>query len=389
MAITFWWIFEIVVLIGLLRSLSILEAKPSYRHQPNPASGSKAATKEPSNHSVNQTWRRDLCAEGIEPNPGPGHFNALSLNCGSRDNTWSIANMLCDQKVMADVVCLQETFLDPGTGQTMVHKLGLAGYRLWTTEPKQSGGQYRGGVAMVINSESTAFVLLLCASRPSSCSSFVVSLWKGHEASEETEDFLAFLEEMHLQALSQGIPIALLGDWNWQPHENLLLQDAAFTFVAVQEGEELLPTRWQGRRAIDYALLSPNMLGNTAFMVEAFGDHKGVAFQLQCALVEGQSYARVPTRRFRQPDQMTRQQWRSALAEAWVNENSQVPPEKALDADGEWLWFNTKLEQTFSKVEGGRPRDFCAVAKAVVRNSCPAMTPVWRVSNMDLTKKDP
>jgi len=332
-------------------------------YQPNPASGSKAATKEPSDHSVNQTWRRDLCAEGIEPNPGPGHFNALSLNCGSRDNTWSIANMLCDQKVMADVVCLQETFLDPGTGQTMAHKLGLAGYRLWTTEPKQSGCQYRGGVAMVIKSTLRARHLSSFSARAGQAVAvhldniIVVSLWKGHEASEETEDFLAFLEEMHLQALSQGIPITILGDWNWQPHENLLLQDAAFTFVALQEGEELLPTRWQGRRAIDYALLSPNMLGNAAFMVEAFGDHKGVAFQLQC--VEGHCYARVPTRRFRQPDQMTRQQWRSALAEAWVNENSKVPPEGALDADGEWLWFNTKLEQTFSKVEGGRPRGFC------------------------------
>eukprot|EP00435_Cladocopium_sp_Y103_P029376 s410_g7.t1 len=173
----------------------------------------------------------------------------------------------------------------------MAHKLGLAGCRLWTTEAKQSGGQYRGGVGLAVKATLRARHLPSFSPRAGQAVAvhldnvIVVSIWKGHEASAETEDFLAFLEGMHLQPPGPRNPIALIGDWNWQPQENLVLQDDAFTFVAVQEGDELLPTRWQGRRAIDYALLSPNMLGSVVFMDEAFGDHKGVTFQMQCNLV--------------------------------------------------------------------------------------------------------
>ena len=334
-------------------------------YSPCPAPSAITLAKKVSKHSVNQTWQRNLVEEGIEPNPGPSHWSALSLNCGSRDNTWSFANMLCDKKITPDVACLQETFLNPETRQTMAHKLGRSGYRLWTTEPKQSGDQFRGGVAVAVKSTLRARLVSTFSSKAGQAVAvhldtvIIASVWKGHEAIQETDDFLACLGEWRLQSLAQGIPLVFLGDWNWTPQENPLLHDDTFTYVAAEIEGEFPPTRWKGRRTIDYALLSSGLRGEASFLQEAFGDHIGIKFQFQSTLVNGNTYARVPTRRFHQPEHLTRQQWKAALADAWVNDGTPVPAEGLQDVEAEWAWFNAKLEKVFRQVGGNTHSGFC------------------------------
>lgn len=83
-----------------------------------------------SNHSVEDSWKRNLSAEGIEPNPGPsslGAWKELTLNCGSRDATWAIVDDVCANRQLADVICLQETFLNPSSLHSLKHKLNLNG----------------------------------------------------------------------------------------------------------------------------------------------------------------------------------------------------------------------------------------------------------------------
>lgn len=81
---------------------------------------------------------------------------------------------------------------------------------------------------------------------------FLASIWKGHAAAADTEDFLAYLGEIQLQAASTGAQVVLAGDWNWLPAENPLLRDYSLTIVAaVDSNGQYCPTRWQGHRAID------------------------------------------------------------------------------------------------------------------------------------------
>eukprot|EP00438_Fugacium_kawagutii_P007004 Skav208849 [mRNA] locus=scaffold1839:65559:76580:+ [translate_table: standard] len=55
--------------------------------------GGQAASSKVSHHSADDTWQRDLCSEGVEPNPGPKMCAGLTLNCGSSDSTWALATM--------------------------------------------------------------------------------------------------------------------------------------------------------------------------------------------------------------------------------------------------------------------------------------------------------
>ena len=45
--------------------------------------------------------------------------------------------------------------------------------------------------------------------------------------------------------------------------------------------------------------------GSASFLTEAYGEHKGVLFQIHGNLAEGRNFARVPTQRFTLPPDMT------------------------------------------------------------------------------------
>lgn len=98
-----------------------------------------------------------------------------------------------------------------------------------------------------------------------------------------------------VQPPSTGAQVVLAGDWNWLPTENLFLHDDAFKIVpALDNNGECCPTRWKGHRAIDYILLTPQ-LRRARFLTAAYGDQKGALFDFQGRLVEGRSFARLPT----------------------------------------------------------------------------------------------
>lgn len=93
--------------------------------------------------------------------------------------------------------------------------------------------------------------------------------------------------------------------------------------------------------------MAPQLHGKAKFLTAAYGDHKGVLFDVQGGLVEGRAFARVPTKRFTCPCDMSISEWRSALEAAWSSIVTEVPAEDTLTPDQEWEWFNTALEKVF------------------------------------------
>ena len=260
--------------------------------------------------------------------------------------------MLCDKALKPDVVFLQETFLDPSSLTSMVHQLHRSGYRMWATQPVQVGGQYRGGAAVMIKAALKArFLESFSASSGQSVAVdmdnvMLASVWHGHETAAESEEFEGWLGELQVQAQALGKQLVLAGDWSCLPSENIF-----FSLVAVYENETLRPTRWNGTRAIDYALLSGSLRGEASFLEEAFGDRKGIWLTIQGNPSTGTCFTRVPTPKFQKPNSVTLQQWRDSLSAAWNADASDVPQEGVCTSDEEWMWFNQKLERIFQSVD--------------------------------------
>lgn len=238
---------------------------------------SKVISQEPSDHSIDESWQKNLVEDGdVEPNPGPSSWRGLTLNSGSRDSTWSFVKLVCSRRLAADVVFLQETFLDPSALSSMTQHACLAGFRLWTTDPSEVGGQFRGGGAVLVRASLHARLWSVFSARSGQVVAVVLkdvivaSVWKGHTGPTDTDDFLGFLGELSAEANAHGLGLVLAGDWNWTPSENVFFDPDVFSLLAMQDGTGLIPTRSKGSRAIDYVLISSGLEGtSTGFIDEA------------------------------------------------------------------------------------------------------------------------
>lgn len=323
----------------------------------------------PSDHSIEKSWQRDLVEDGdVESQPGPGSWRGLTLNCGSRDLTWSFVKMVCDRQLVADVVFLQETFLDPNALNSMTRCANLAGFRLWTTEPSEVSGQYRGGAAVLVRASLHARVWSVFSAKSGQVVAvalkdvIVASVWKGHCDPPDSDDFLGFLGE---EANAHGLGLVLAGDWNWTSSENVLFDPDVFSLLAVEDSTGFIPARWKGSRAIDYVVGTAQ-----GFLDEAFGDHEGVQFEVRGVLPEGQCFSRVQTQKYTCPEDLEKQQWKQELSVAWLNDDTVFPFKDEVNVEVEWKWFNAKLERIFSGT--GRPSASCIRAKGSMPKVLPA-----------------
>ena len=335
--------------------LNMAQANEWFRSS-SKGSSSKVTSQEPSDHSIDKSWQKNLVADGdVEPNPGPSSWCGLTLNCGSRDSTWSFVKLVCSRQLAADVVFLQETFLDPSSLSSMTQHAGLSGFRLWTTAPSEVGGQFRGGGAVLVRASIHARLWSVFSARSGQVVAVVLkdvivaSIWRGHSEPSETDDFLGFLGELAVEANAHGLGLVLAGDWNWTPSENVLFDPDDFSLLAMQDNTDFIPTRWQGTRAIDYVLVSSGLNGtSTGFIDEAFGDHKGLLFEIRGVLPEGRCFSRLKTRQYSCPEMLDTARWRQSLREAWLSDEDVFPGNDEINVELEWNWFNAKLERMFS-----------------------------------------
>ena len=287
----------------------------------------------------------------LSPNPGPSSWRGLTLNSGSRDSTWSFVKLVCSRQLAADVVFLQETFLDPSALSSMTQHAGLSGFRLWTTAPSEVGGQFRGGGAVLVRATIHARLWSVFSARSGQVVAvalkdvIVASIWKGHSEPTETDDFLGFLGELAAEANAHGLGLAWAGDWNWTPSENVLFDPDEFSLLAMQDNTRFIPTHWQGSRAMDYVLISSGLKGiPTGFINEAFGDHKGLLFEIRGVLPEGRCFSRLK----RNNILLSSARWRQSLREAWLADEDVFQGNGEVNVELEWNWFNaTNLSECF------------------------------------------
>lgn len=131
-----------------------------------------------------------------------------------------------------------------------------------------------------------------------------------------------------------GLGLVLAGDWNWAPCENVLFAPDVFSLLAMQDGTGLIPTRWKGSRASDFVLISSGFEGNsTSFIDEAFGDQKGLKFEIRGVLPEGRCFSRVKTKQYTCPEIFDKARWRQDIREAWLSDEDAFPAKDKVNVE--------------------------------------------------------
>ena len=98
-------------------------------------------TKDHGPEPQSKTWTKDLCTEGVEPHPGPrvrrkrsSAVELVQININGRNNLWNLS-----QHFGAAVICVQETHMNPQEQAQFaqsVWKKGWVTYGLTTTSKR-------------------------------------------------------------------------------------------------------------------------------------------------------------------------------------------------------------------------------------------------------------
>ncbi|CAE7256424.1 Pol [Symbiodinium sp. CCMP2592] len=288
---------------------------------------------------------------------------------GSQDCSTAGAFQIIDhlQHGSPDVLCLQETHFNEETARHFSGLLQKRGYRVWhaLSEPTvDSRGRSHtwGGVALAMKKAckaaqwhkiSSAEGELMCVDM-GSC--LVASAYARKGQQEPFLDLLAHA----FQGAAPAVPIFIAGDFNTQAGEAHV---SGFHTQCVGGVRCAVPSRWDGKRCIDYVLSnSPESSTHLRYEETAVSDHKMLVGNFEIPVERAALWQFAPTLRYARPVECTVEQWQSAVAEAWPN---QVVHDVG-STEAEWKWSNSKLE--------------AACASAMRSTSCagPKFIPDWR-----------
>jgi len=256
---------------------------------------SSSTSQEP-DFSIDNSWQKNLVADGdVEPNPGPSSWRGLTLNSGSRDSTWSFVKLVCSRQLAADVVFLQETFLDPSALSSMTQHAGLSGFRLWTTAPSEVGGQFRGGGAVLVRASIHARLWSVFSARSGQVVAVALKdvIGKGTVNLQKPMTFLGSLVSWLL--LKQ---MFMAWAWFWLVIGIGLRQKMCYSILMSFPCSRCKITRalspLVGRAPVLWTM-------SCGFINEAFGDHKGLLFEIRGVLPEGRCFSRLKTKQYSCP----------------------------------------------------------------------------------------
>ena len=306
-------------------------------------------------------WIRDLCQDGdVEPNPGPGDpgpmMTGLMINAGGQDNTWSCARWIAqDQPAFA---IIQEHCMLPDKCADLANFMTQHGYRSWfaALPPIQRlwGHQYTiGGVACFVRKDKGARLVQRHVANDGQA--LLLQLDHAYLAGAylpprgtPADDSLAILDEW-VASCSHNEPIFVCGDFNQEPDfadRWTALADRGACQIVRQEDGTPAPTRWEGRRAIDWMWAShPHMIQTVEFSHTVIADHKALCFTLNYCQAKVQCFKHVPTRNLTKPETVPPDRWAAALEAAW--QNAECPAESSTQQ--EWIEFCGNIEETFNE----------------------------------------
>ena len=310
--------------------------------------------------------------EDVEENPGPSSLRCATLNACGRDHAWQLLS--AEYLDACDILCVQELGITSSQLTCFERQLQKLGFMVWASPAFQDNGKFCHGLLLAVRQ---SYRVRHVASFAAHAGHFVAlqvagcvfvgvhhKPWIMHGQSFEDE-IASLIASMDPDQLWAGF-----GDWNALPRENLLqavFHDDGATSVAQTDSDgNWLPTRWKGRRAIDYAVTNtPGKLQCVTSWDAVFGDHKVIEFAFHVREQPEVAWSLPATCKYRCPDGMTGHDWTEALRQAWLALVSEVPD---TDTEDEWCWFNRRLEEMFqhagsmsSGTAGKRPKGTAAV----------------------------
>ena len=172
-----------------------------------------------------------------------------------------------------------------------------------------------------------------------------------------------------VRSTSELEPVLVAGDFNKPPDASdrwtWLKGSGASLAVRNSEGQ-YEPTRWKGRRCIDWLWSShPHMISQLDFVPVFFADHKAVTCQVKVDQQSVRTYRAVPTRRLLPPSDISPGAWKAACEAAWADVS--IPPSSTTEQ--EWQWFCRVAEQAYD-----RAMTLCGVEPPTQRGTRPKGT---------------
>ncbi len=301
-------------------------------------------------------WVRDLCAEGVEPHPGPRRYvhpwclTVLTLNVADKEGAWEVLN--CTSEHRPAVAALQEVSLAPADVAAFRCKAHELGYHFFFSGAVATQKGMGGGAAVLVDrrlparslqahsSHLGAFQLVLVGG------SVVGSVYVAH-----TMDTMEMLEEVCSLLLlhSKARTITVAGDWNMLPSENPLVDacESAQLQVHTRQG---LPTRWKGKRCIDYFLSNATVLPFE--LIEAYiSDHMPWLLRMVDDTPREPVWKVRKTRRLLRPVEVPDQEWQKQLDDEWDSYKPEgVVDFAAADVDSVWDALSSALERCVEAV---------------------------------------
>ena len=262
-----------------------------------------------------------------------------------------------------DVVAVQELRMLPRELSAFCASARQLGYAVFAQPGPEVVGRWResrawAGVAMLVRNCHRCRVSSLVQGPGGQAvlvwinGSVVGSCYVAQNA--EAVQFQADLVQQ-LLALHPQVRWALMGDWNCEPLQNSVLaalqRREARHLMVVDDDSVPLPTRWEGRRAIDYVVVHEACVAHRLrFHDLHYNDHKMICGRFQIPqLAHHTDWRLCGLARYSPPEGFCCNRWSSLLNDGW-NASAQLPSLDNLTVetcDAWWAAAMAKLEEAF------------------------------------------
>ena len=303
-----------------------------------------------------QGWERDLCAEGIEPNPGPSasHFDLFCLNTQGASGAWGFLKSQRRPKTPT-VLLLQETRMRWNETQTFRRAARRAGFHSYFVEGTDNGGVPRGGVLTLVDSRLRSRVAFAQRTQNSQ----LLSVWieeglcfnhysppPGSDQSDPQNELAGlYVDAFESLKPPNGLLWVAGGDSNEVPMQSTV--EHVLRSYGGQTLSQGTGTRWESDREIDWFCTNFVRAVEDPKTSDLYlSDHKLIFTRVAAVnrpLVVGQ-LPKTPL--WTKPKSVSVADWRSLLEKCWMEVDLVLDP-VCTPAQTAWDMYNAALHDMF------------------------------------------
>lgn len=300
-------------------------------------------------------WIRNLLCDGdIESNPGPGsgtvdsRLNVVSLNTQGAAGLWRTLQIMQTDQI--HVAMVQEFAMTSKELKAFKNFAFRKGFRFFAQPGSHPEGRPSRGAGVLVQKQLSCHLLKQWEDRECQAVAInvhgmnIISTYFACKAQGPTvpQEILHFLT-----STLQNQAWMMAGDFNTEPHEHDLIQ------LLCQEKAQVLPTRFEGKRCIDYFITNvPGKLSKPHFLEAKVSDHKGICCDFQIIRKKPTlCHALKSWPQLSRPETLiSAETWQQTVGHFWAM-NSRWDPPKGNNLNQEqidvtWDTFCARLEQT-------------------------------------------